>query len=191
LLRAEFAGAPGQSTAQVVRGLIGKLGENIIVWRAGRCVADAESVVAGYVHAGAVAGTYRPDEGRVGVLVKLQAQGNDLAQRPALLELAHDLALHIAAGKPRYVGAADMPAEVLDEERQRLRDELAGDSKPDTIKAKIIAGRLAKFTQAACLLEQPYLKDDTCTVEQFLAQKSAELGGRVSVESFVRLEAGE
>ena len=85
----------------------------------------------------------------------------------------------------RYVGAYNIPAAVLEEQRAKLTEELATDSKPETIKAKIVQGRLDKFTQAVCLLPQPFIRDDRVTVEQLLQQRGAR------VVRFTRLEPAE
>ena len=189
VLAAPYAAEAGPPVAQVVQALIGKLGENIAV-RAARYAAAPDSVLEGYTHGGGLAGEFGPGEGRVGVLIEVAADPAK-ADRAALQALAHDLALHITVAAPRYVGAGDIPAAVLEEQRTRLTEELATDSKPEAIKAKIIQGRLDKFTQAACLLPQPFIRDDSVTVEQLLKQRGEALGTPVTVRRFVRLEPGE
>jgi elongation factor Ts len=170
--------------AQVVQALIGKLGENVAV-RVARYEAAPNSVLEGYVHGGGLAGEFGPNEGRVGVLLALSAADLGPANRAAYQALAHDLALHITVHAPRYVADSDIPAAELEEQRARLAEELVADKKPEAIKAKIVQGRLDKFTQAVCLLPQPYLRDDSLTVAQLLERHQAK------VERFVRFEPAE
>ncbi len=184
VLAAPYAGEAGTPVAQVVQALIGKLGENIAV-RAARYEAAPDSVLEGYVHGGGLAGEFGPGEGRVGVLIEVAAADSARANRAALKALAHDLALHITVAAPRYMGAGDIPAAVLEEQRAKLAEELLTNSKPEAIKAKIIQGRLYKFIQAVCLLPQPFIRDDSVTVEQLLQQRAAR------VVRFTRLEPAE
>src|SRR5687767_4429889 len=170
VLAAPYVGEAGTPVAQVVQALIGKLGRNIAV-RAARYEAAPDSVLEGYVHGGGLAGEFGPGEGRVGVLIEVAAADPARADREALQALAHDLALHITVAAPRYVGAGDIPAAVLEERRAKLAEELATDCKLEAIKAKIVQGRLDKFTQAVCLLPQPFIRDDSVPVEQLLLQR--------------------
>lgn len=188
LLAAGFVDAPGQTTAEVVRGLVAKLGENVVVRRVARYTASAASRIEGYIHAGDLAGNYGPLEGRVGVLLELAAAG--AADDPALGELAHALALHIAAAGPRYLVPEEIPADVLQKVRDDLRLELAAENKPEPIKQKIVEGRLDKFRQEACLLKQAFIKDDQLTIAELLQQKSQALGRPIAIRRFARFEVG-
>lgn len=188
LLAADFIDTPGKTTADVLQELIGRLGENMILRRVERYTASGTNLLEGYIHAGDVEGHYGPTEGRVGVLVDLEVNG--AVDNAAVRELNHDLALHIAALSPVYVSPEAIPGDVLQAERDRLIALLADENKPDTIKAKIVEGRLDKFLQQTCLLKQTFVKDDDLTMEEFLRRKSKEIGAAVRINRFARFEVG-
>jgi len=162
-----------QTVQDAIQSLIGKLGENIKLGHVARHTASETSIVHGYVHAGAIDG-YGQNEGRLGVLVEV-AFGDKT--------IAHDLALHIASAAPKYVSIADIPADVVAKKTAQLRAEVADENKPDDIKEKMVAGRLNKFYQQDCLLEQPFLKDDSLSVTEWLNAKSNETGTATSAGS--------
>jgi len=189
VLAAGFIDAPGKTVADVVHELISKVGENIAIRGVARYTLDRPGIVEGYVHAGAVDG-YGPLEGRVGVLVELGVDDAAIADSEVCRELAHDLALQIAALNPSCVARESIPEDVLREKRSALVAQLEGVDKPDRIKAKIVAGRLDKFYHEACLLEQPYIKDDELSVEAWLQQKCKELDAPVRINRFARFEVG-
>ncbi|MBE2220882.1 MAG: translation elongation factor Ts [Anaerolineae bacterium] len=168
---------PTQTVQEAIQALIGKLGENIKLGAVARYTTIETGIVHGYVHAGAIDG-YGADEGRLGVLVAV-AVGDET--------IAHDLALHIASAAPEFIAIADIPAEVLAEHKAQLWAAVADENKPDAIKEKMVAGRLNKFYQQNCLLEQPFLKDDSLTVAEWLQKKGDEMGTAVSVLNFTRV----
>jgi len=178
---------PNQTIQNAIRTLIGKLGENIKLGNVAQYRATEVTVVHGYVHAGAVSG-YGPDEGRLGVLVELGLEDKTAVSNEICQAIAHELALHIAFAAPKYVSIADIPADVLAQEQERLWSEVAAENKPDAIKEKMVAGRLNKFYGQHCLLAQPFLKDDSLTVAEWLARQSKVVGTAVSVTGFVRSE---
>ena len=141
----------------------------------------------GYIHAGAING-YGPDEGRLGVLVELELGDKTAVSNEISQAIAHELALHIAFAAPKYVSIADIPADILAQEQERLWSEVAAENKPDAIKGKMAAGRLSKFYEQNCLLAQSFLKDDHLTVAEWLARQSKDVGTAVSVTRFVRSE---
>jgi elongation factor Ts len=177
-----------------IQALIGKLGENIQLGHAARYTATETSIVHGYVHAGAIDG-YGQNEGRLGVLVELSIGDKPMVSKQTSHTIAHDLALHIASATPKYVSMADIPAEVVAQQTEQLWAEVADENKPDAIKAKMVAGRLNKFYQQTCLLEQPFLKDDSLSVAEWLIAKGDEVetavstrsGQAVSVLNFIRV----
>jgi elongation factor Ts len=180
---------PGKETADVIRDMITKLGENIVVQGVARYASSgAGTFVEGYVHAGALEGDYGPMEGRIGVLIELGASSATATHSTALRDLAHDLALHIANLKPLYLSPDDIPGSVLQKEREALMSQLAEENKPDTIKAKIVEGRLDKFYQEICLMKQAFVKDDSVSVEELLRQKSVEMGTPITLNRFTRFE---
>ena len=180
---------PGKATADVIQGMITRLGENIVIQDVARYASSgAGTIVEGYVHAGALEGDYEPMEGRIGVLVELGASNTTAANSTPLRALAHDLALHIANLKPLCLSPDDIPDHVMQRERETLMGQLADENKPDSIKAKIVEGRLDKFYQEVCLMKQAFVKDDSVSVEELLQQKTMEMGTPITVNRFTRLE---
>jgi elongation factor Ts len=147
------------------QALVQKIGENISVRRARSLDADG-GVLASYVHG----------NNKIGVLVAL---------RGGSAELARDVAMHVAAINPQYASTADVPADVVDKEREIFTAQAADSGKPAEIVAKMVEGRVRKFLAEISLMEQPFVKDPDVTVGKLLKQSNAELVG------FVRFEVGE
>ncbi len=170
----------------MIQELIGALGENIVLGRVARYGGAARyysGMVASYVHSGELEGTYGPGEGRIGVLVELS--GGDGSR---LDELAHDLTLHIASAGSRWLTPDDVPAAVIEQERESWLADVG--NKPDSIKVRILEGRLNSFYQDVCLLKQPFVKDDSLTIAALLDQWSKEMGAPVRIVRFARFEVG-
>jgi elongation factor Ts len=187
LLAADFIDTPGKTTADVIQEFVGQLGENIVVPRVARYTSEGVGMIEGYVHAGAIEG-YGPMEGRIGVLVELDAS-DAAADSETLSSLAHDLALQIAAIDASYLSPDDIPAEVMQDQYENMLTP-AEKNKPEPIKAKIVAGRLNKFYQEVCLLKQAFIRDESLSIEELLQQKSKELGAPVTINRFTRFEVG-
>jgi len=147
------------------QALVQKIGENISVRRARSLDADG-GVLASYVHG----------NNKIGVLVAL---------RGGSAELARDVAMHVAAINPQYASTSDVPADVVDKEREIFTAQAADSGKPAEIVAKMVEGRVRKFLAEISLMEQPFVKDPDVTVGKLLKQSNAELVG------FVRFEVGE
>ena len=177
---------PTQTIQDNIHALIGKLGENIKLDHVARYTATETSLVHGYVHAGALDG-YGQNEGRLGVVVELGIGDKTAVSPETSHAIAHDLALHIASAAPKYVSIADIPAEVLAAQKEQLRADVANENKPDAIKEKMIAGRLHKFYQQTCLLEQPFLKNDSLSVADWLIAEGDEVGTAVTALNFTRV----
>lgn len=190
LATAVYPPASPQTVQEAIQSLIGKLGENIKLADVVRYAPQANTLVHGYVHAGAISG-YEAEEGRLGVLVEVDLVDKTAATADAGEAIAHDLALHIASAAPQYVAAADIPADLLAAQRAQLWAQMANVNKPAAIKEKIVAGRLNKFYEQNCLLAQPFLKDDSLTVGEWLAAQSAVVGTAVSVTRFVRMAVAD
>jgi len=189
VLSADFADTPGKTVTEVIQELIRKMDENILVAHVARYCADDTSLVEGYIHAGEVEG-YGPMEGRVGVVVELRVDDAAACTAPVLRELAHDLALQIAALQPVYVTRTDIPEEVLAEKRAELLAQAVAAQKPEAIIAKILEGQLTKFYREVCLLEQSFIRDEDLTIADLLHEKSQELGTPVTIARFARLAVG-
>ncbi|MFW6042355.1 MAG: translation elongation factor Ts [Chloroflexota bacterium] len=128
---------------------------------------------------------------RVGVMVEVNCETDFVARNEQFQDLAHDLALHVAAMSPRYVSREDVPADVLENQLSSLRAEAEGEGKPEDIIEKIVQGRLEKFYKDTVLLEQPFVKDEDMTVETLVNNTIAVLGENILVRRFVRYELGE
>lgn len=147
--------------------------------RAGR--EAGEGVIETYAHPG----------NRVGVMVELNCETDFVARNEMFRNLAHDLALHIAALSPRYLRPEDVPAAELDRELDVLRAQALSEGKPAAVVEKIVGGRLAKFYEETCLLEQPFVKDDKVKIKDLVTEAIRTLGENVVVRRFVRYELGE
>ena len=170
LLASPF-GDSGKTAAETLTETIAKLGENMVVRRVARFDLTGDGLLDNYIHIG----------GRVGVLV--EATGGNAG-------LIHDVALQIAAASPRYVSQDEIPAEVIESEKNIYRAQLAEDKKPDNIKERIIEGKLKKWYEEVVLLEQPFVKDGELTIARLLEKHSKELGREVKVRRFARFELG-
>lgn len=137
-----------------------------------------EGMVETYVHGG----------GRIGVLVELNSETDFVARTDDFKNLAKDLALHIAAANPLYVAIDDVPGEVIEKEREIYKEQAQG--KPDDVVEKMIEGKLLKFYEEVCLLEQPFVKDPDKKISQLISDSVAKMGENVQVRRFARFVVG-
>lgn len=140
-----------------------------------------EGLIGSYIHAG----------NKVGALVEVNCETDFAAGTDAFGQLAHDLAMQVVAGKPLYLTREDVPAEVLEQEKGKYRAQMADSGKPENILDRIVEGKLAKFYEEVCLMEQTFIKDTAVTVGELVQQKNAQLGENIAVARFVRFELGE
>ena len=136
-------------------------------------------------------GSYIHHGGQLGVMVEVNCESDFVARTDDFKELAHDVAMHIAAADPRYIRKEDVPADVLDKEKEIARARAVLEGKPEKILDKIVEGRIAKFYEEVCLLEQPFVKEATLTVGQLVKTKIAKLGENIGIARFVRLKVGD
>jgi len=175
----------GQTVTEVVKELIGSIGENIVVRRAARLAipAGGYGLVASYLHAG----------GKIGVLLGIRCASAGVAKSETVAKLAKDLALQVCSAEPAYLTRDEVPAGVLEREREILRAQPDLQGKPPAIQDKIIQGRLEKFFMERCLVDQPYIRDpegkQKVTDVVAAAQKAA--GEPVSIVGFARLRLGD
>lgn len=134
---------------------------------------------------------YSHGGGRVGVMVEVNCETDFVARSEKFRTLAHELALQIAAGAPRYVKAEEIPASELDHEADIARARAKEEGKPENVMAKIVEGRLEKFKDEVCLLRQTYIRDENLTVEKLILQNVVAIGENVLVRRFQRWELGE
>lgn len=128
--------------------------------------------------------------GKIGVLVEVNCETDFVARTDEFKELARDLAMHIAASAPRYLSKDEVPQSELEKERQIIEQEVAASGKPAEHADKIIEGKLNKFLEEICLLDQPFVKDPSITVGELTKSKIAKLGENIVVRRFCRLELG-
>lgn len=179
LLTTKYVADTGKTVAEAVQEAISKLGENIVVRRLVQYNLTGEGIIDSYIHSNE----------RIGVLVELHTD-SPVSDREALRELAHDLTLQVAAANPRFLSVNGVPADVVEEERKIYMAQLVDDKKPDEIKARIVEGRLKKFYQENCLLEQNFVKDDALSVGKLVQQVGKRLGTPINISRFTRYEIG-
>ena len=134
---------------------------------------------------------YSHGNGRVGVMVEVNCETDFVARSQAFRTFAHELALQIAAAAPHFVSEADIPGEVLEAERKKARLMALDEGKPEAVVERIVAGRLDKYLDEVCLLRQPYVRDDSLTVQQLLMQHIGTIGENILIRRFARWELGE
>ncbi len=137
-----------------------------------------EGVIESYIHAG----------GRVGVLLELNCETDFVGRTDDFKNLAKELALHIAASNPLYVSREDVPAEVLEKEREIYKEQ--SKDKPSDVMEKMIEGKVEKYYEEACLMDQGFVKDPSVKISQLIADRAAKMGENVQVSRFVRYVLG-
>ena len=147
--------------------------------RAGR--ATANGVVGSYIHMG----------GKVGVLVEVNCETDFVARTETFQALVKEIALHIAAADPKYVRRDDVPADVLEKEREIYRAQFADAGKPANVVDKIVEGKLGSYYAQVVLVDQPSVRDPNVTVSQMLAEAAAKTGENITVSRFARFKVGE
>lgn len=134
---------------------------------------------------------YSHGDGRVGVILEVNSETDFVARSDAFREFAHELALQVAAMSPKYVSEADIPPQVLEHETEIARKQALEEGKPENMIDRIAEGRLNKFKDEACLLRQPYIRDDSMTIEKLLHENILALGENIVIRRFARWEVGE
>ncbi len=134
---------------------------------------------------------YSHGGGRVGVMVEVNCETDFVARTEQFKTFAHDLALHIAASSPKFIDVSDIPADLLESRKAADRAQALQEGKPERVVDRIVEGRLEKFYQEACLMRQPFVKNEDLTVADLLKQTIATIGENVIVRRFARWELGE
>jgi elongation factor Ts len=164
-----------------VKGKVLEMGENLKVSRFERLTLAGEGAVASYIHLG----------GKVGVLVEVGAEKAETASSDTFKDVVKDLTLHIAATSPAGLKREDIPAELVESEKEIFRKQMEAQNKPADILERIIEGKLGKFYSERCLLEQGFVKDPDTTIKALLEAKGKELGDTLTVNNFLRFGLGE
>ena len=140
-----------------------------------------QGTVGTYIHAGA----------QLGVLVEVNCESDFVARTDDFQELVRDIAMHIAATDPQFIRREEVTAAALEKEKEIQLARAINEGKPPAIAAKIVEGRMAKFYEEVCLYDQPFVKENTVTVDQLIKTKIAKLGENISVSRFARFKVGD
>ena len=185
----EKTGAPMMDCKQALTEAKGDMEQAVVVLRKkGVSVAakkatrvTSEGSVASYIHAG----------GKIGVLVEINCESDFVARTEDFKELVHDIAMHIAASDPKFVRKEDVTPEAYEREKDIFRAQAIASGKPANIAEKMVAGMMEKFYEEDCLLEQPFIKDQTLNIAQLIATKIGKLGENIAVRRFARFKVGD
>jgi elongation factor Ts len=185
----EKTGAPMMDCKQALTEAKGDMEQAVVVLRKkGVSVAakkatrvTSEGSVASYIHAG----------GKIGVLVEINCESDFVARTEDFKELVHDVAMHIAASDPKFVRKEDVTPEAYEREKDIYRAQAIAGGKPANIAEKMVEGKMAKFYEEVCLLEQPFIKDQTVSIAQLIAAKIGKLGENIAVRRFARFKVGD
>ena len=139
-----------------------------------------EGVIESYIHAG----------GRVGVLVELNSETDFVSRTEDFKKFAKELALHIAAANPLYINSSDVPDEVLEKEKEIYKEQSAGSGKPEAVIEKMIGGKIAKYLEETCLMEQPWFREADRKVKDIVADHVTKLGENIVIRRFSRFQLG-
>ncbi len=166
-----------QTVGEALTEKIATIGENMNLRRFARY----EGANVAYVHGG----------GRIGVLVNFNLADSSKADTDAFKAAAKDIAMQVAAAMPQYVKQDEVPADVIEKEKEILKAQALNEGKPEAIVDKMVVGRIQKYYKEVCLVEQPYIKDPDMTVTKFLKNVAAEIGTDIEIVKFTRFEKGE
>jgi elongation factor Ts len=140
-----------------------------------------EGLIGHYVHAG----------DRVAALVEVNCESDFVARTSEFQEFVHDMAMQVVASKPQYVSIDDVPQQVVEQQKEEYRREMVDAGKPERILDRIVEGKMSKYYEDTCLLEQPFIKDEDKKVGTLLTEMIAALGENILIRRFARLEVGE
>jgi elongation factor Ts len=171
----EATGGDFEKAAEYLR----KKGIEVAGKRSGRQA--SQGMVSSYIHLG----------GKVGVLVEVNCESDFVAKSEHFVSFVKDVAMHIAAANPDWVSWEDVPQDVLEKEREILKEQALKSGKPEKVIEKIVEGRLSKFYAERCLLDQPFVKDTDKTIRQLLEELMAKTGEKCLVKRFTRYQLGE
>lgn len=178
MLEQPYRADASQTVSQVIAGKIGKIGENMQLARFEKMEGG---LLGSYIHPGA----------QLGVLVQVTGASAGAASNEELQELLRDVAMQVAAADPQFVRREEVTAAVLEKEREIQKERARQEGKPEKVIEKMIEGRMSKYFEEFCLLEQPFIKDNAVTVGQLVADKAKKLGESLTVARFVRYKVGE
>ena len=184
----ERTGAGMMECKSAMKEANGDLGEAEIVLRK-RGIASAGKKSSRVTRQGLI-GTYIHHGGQLGVMVEVNCESDFVARTDDFKELVHDLAMHIAAADPQFVRKEDVTPAAIEREKDIQRARVIAEGKPEKVADKIVEGRMGKFYEEVCLYEQPFVKENTLTVDQLIKTKIAKLGENIGVARFTRFKVG-
>lgn len=141
----------------------------------------AEGIIGSYIHM----------NGKIGVLVEVNCESDFVARNEEFQEMVKNIAMHIAAANPAYVSPEEIPQNVLDEEKEIYAEQFKDSNKPPEIVEKIVLGKLNKFYEEVCLVEQKFVKDDKVSIKEYVASFIAKFGENIKIQRFARFQLGE
>jgi elongation factor Ts len=185
----ERTGAPMMDCKQALTESKGDMDQAIVILRKrGAAVAQkkaarvtSEGSVASYIHAG----------GKIGVLVEVNCESDFVARTEDFQSLVHDIAMHIAASDPKFIRKEDVTPEAYEREKEIYRAQATASGKPANVVEKIVEGKMSKFYEEVCLLDQPFIKEQTISVGQLIASRIGKLGENIGVRRFARFKVGD
>ena len=185
----EKSGAPMMDCKKALTEASGNIEEAVILLRkrgvslAGKKATrvTSEGAVGHYIHAG----------GKIGVLLEVNCESDFVARTEDFKELLHDISMHIAASDPKFVRREDVTPADFEREKDIALAQAVAAGKPPAIAEKMVTGKMAKFYEEVCLLEQPFIKDQTTTIAQLIATKIGKLGENIAVSRFARYKVGD
>ncbi len=183
------SGAPMGDCLKALQETKGNIEEAFVVLRK-RGMASAQKKASRSTNEGAV-GNYIHAGGKIGVLLEVNCESDFVARTEDFQDLLKDISMHIAASDPRYVRREDVTAGDLEREKEIFRAQAAATGKPPQVVEKIVEGKMSKFYEEVCLLEQPFIKDQSLSIQELLAQKVGKLGENITVRRFARFKVGD
>jgi elongation factor Ts len=185
----EKSGAPMGDCLKALQESKGAMEEAFVILRK-RGMASAQKKASRSTNEGAV-GQYIHAGGKIGVLVEVNCESDFVARTDDFQELLKDIAMHIAATDPRYIRREDVTPEDLDREKEIYRAQTAAMGKPANVVEKIVEGKMSKFYEEVCLLEQPFIKEQSVSIKDLIASRVAKLGENITVRRFARFKVGD
>jgi elongation factor Ts len=181
LYEQKFGADHSGTVGEFLKSKIAKLGENIGISRFVVFSLESEGAIGQYVHAGS----------QIGVLLEVTTKLAATTAKPEFEILVRDIAMQVAAASPQFVGKADVTPEVLAKEREIAKARVIAEGKPEKMADKIVEGRLAKFYEEVCLLEQPFIRENSITVAELIKTVSGKVGDQIGIAQFVRYKVGD
>jgi len=183
------SGAPMGDCLKALQESKADMEEAFVILRK-RGMASAQKKASRTTNEGAV-GTYIHAGGKIGVLLEVNCESDFVARTEDFQQLLKDVAMHIAATDPRYIRPEDVTPEDMDREKEIYRAQAAATGKPAPVVEKIVEGKMSKFYEEVCLLEQPFIKEQSLSIKDLIAQKVGKLGENITVRRFARFKVGD